>query len=164
MSHPNAHWEGSRTKTRLRAVACNVPRKHINVARVSWAEYLFSTATCTSKSSIKWSLITYMYLGRQASQITMLTCRINKADQARRDATKRIEPVIGSLLRVGDTAVSLCSRDWWCGDQNMWRIGPLYNVISIAPPTDTIVPTIFAWLRNFLIFKRSILHKYGFPM
>lgn len=87
-----------------------------------------------SKSLISRGLIIYIYLDRQTCQIEMITCRINKADQARVPATIRREPMILSLLSVAAADVWLSLADWWCGDQNMWTIGPLYIVISIAPP------------------------------
>jgi len=87
-----------------------------------------------SKSLISRGLIIYIYLDRQTCQIEMITCRINKAGQARVPATIRREPMILSLLSVAAADVWLSLADWWCGDQNMWTIGPLYIVISIAPP------------------------------
>jgi hypothetical protein len=64
-----------------------------------------------SKSLISRGLIIYIYLDRQTCQIEMITCRINKAGQARVPATIRREPMILSLLSVAAADVWLSLAD-----------------------------------------------------
>ena len=70
--------------------------------------------------------------------------RRNKKDQARVEPRRRRELMIQSLLSVAAAGDLVLADvwDWWWEDRNSLTIGPLQNVISIAPPTDTIVPSI----------------------
>lgn len=68
-------------------------------------------------------------------------------------------PLTGSCLGllVEEDAAAGEVLPWWAQGRSI--IVPFTSVISIAPPTVTIVPTIFAWLWTLLRFTFSSLQQ-----
>lgn len=84
---------------------------------------------------------------------TIVTCKMKKPDQP---------TMLPRSMRVPRTQCwSADSVLWWAAWRpwpwNMSTIGPLYRVITIAPPIVTNVPTTFAMLRIFFKFTLSSL-------
>lgn len=87
-----------------------------------------------------------------------LTCKTKRPAQARVAMITNMEPLNQSLsLLPEEPSVPLDLLGLMCLDHTISTMGPLYKVISIAPATVTMVPSIFAWHLIFFTFRCSIL-------
>ena len=88
--------------------------------------------------------------------IKLITCIINQADQLMQLTTTNMEPVF--IFSESYPLLPFPSFKWK-GDGHSFSGIPLYNVITISPPTQIMVPSTFSWLAKLLIPTLSSLQK-----